>query len=410
MSAASAPPWLSSAAQRVRRLPAPLTIALIYLAARAITTAFLAVAAAQSTSLSRFGAGATIGDLSLGWDAQWYWLIAVAGYPSELPLTDAGEVAENAWAFMPVYPMLARVIGLPLGSWGAGAVVVSFVAGYLGCLALHRLLSPRIGGGAALVAVVFFANGPLAALFQVGYAESLAMLFLLLALDAVLRRRYFWLYLLVPVLGFTRPGVLAFALFLGLVLVWRWMRRRIDPLPGTEIAHFFALGALATVVGFSWQIVAAVATGDPGAYLATELAWRRNWGSSGAAGFIPFEGWVDASAFWFTFWGLPAFLGPVVLVLLVAGAAALLLFDRRVRALGVEVRLWSASYLLYLLAVFFPQSSTLRLLFPLTPLWGAAAIPRSWWYRAGVLVLCLGAQAAWIYNMYAMGDTFWRVP
>src|SRR5690606_38173361 len=117
-----------------------------------------------------------------------------------------------------------------LGSWGAGAVVVSFVAGYLGCLALHRLLSPRIGGGAALVAVVFFANGPLAALFQVGYAESLAMLFLLLALDAVLRRRYFWLYLLVPVLGFTRPGVLAFALFLGLVLVWRWTRRRIDPL------------------------------------------------------------------------------------------------------------------------------------------------------------------------------------
>src|SRR5690606_24867929 len=130
MSAASAPSWLSSAAQRVRRLPAPLTIALIYLAARAITTAFLAVAAAQSTSLSRFGAGATIGDLSLGWDAQWYWLIAVAGYPSELPLTDAGEVAENAWAFMPLYPMLARVIGLPLGSWGAGAVVVSFVAGY----------------------------------------------------------------------------------------------------------------------------------------------------------------------------------------------------------------------------------------------------------------------------------------
>ena len=41
------------------------------------------------------------------------------------------------------------------------------------------------------------------------------------------------------------------------------------------------------------------------------------------------------------------------------------------------MRLWSASYLVYLLLVFFPQSSIFRLLVPLSPLWGAFALPRS---------------------------------
>jgi hypothetical protein len=49
----------------------------------------------------------------------------------------------------------------------------------------------------------------------VGYAEVLNMLFLLLALDGLIRRRYVRLYPLIVLMGFTRPGVLAFALMLG---------------------------------------------------------------------------------------------------------------------------------------------------------------------------------------------------
>ncbi|MDF2554392.1 MAG: putative integral rane protein, partial [Microbacterium sp.] len=89
---------------------------------------------------------------------------------------------------------------------------------------------------------------------------------------------------------------------------------------------------------------------------------------------------------------------------------AALLFARPVRRVGVEIRLWSAAYLLYLLAVFFPQSSLFRLLVPLSPLWGAVAAPRSIVWRLGVLAAVLAAQWCWIYNMYALGDTFWRVP
>lgn len=399
-----------STARRWAQAPISLRIAVIYLAARGITTALLLIAASLSTSFSRFGGDAGLVDFVLGWDAQWYWLVAENGYPTELPLTDSGEVAENAWAFMPVFAYAAKALGFLLGSWGAGAFLVSMAAGYLACLALHRLLRERIGGSAAIWAVIFFASGPIAAMFQVGYAETLFLLLLFLALDATTRRRYSWLYLLIPVMAFTRPGILAFALYLGLHGVLRWLHRREDPLAAREVAHIVALGALATASGFAWQAIAGLVTGDAGAYLATELAWRRHWIVGGVDGFVPFEGWVQASQFWFGLWGMPQWWGPIALVLLVIGAAVALLFSPQVRALGADLRLWSASYLLYLLAVFFPQSSTFRLLLPLSPLWGAVAVPRSRLWRVGILISCLLGQWLWIYHVYALGSTFWQVP
>jgi hypothetical protein len=393
-----------------RRLPVALRIAAVYLAARAVTTFFLVLAASLSGPDSRFGADATLFDLAAGWDAQWYWFTAVNGYPSELPLTDAGTVAENSWAFMPLYAYAAAGLGFVLGSWVAGAVVIALVAGYGACLVLYRLLRARLDESAALWAVIFFASGPLAALFQVGYAESLFLLLLLLALVCVQRRRFGWLYALIPVMGYTRPGVLAFALFLGLFGIWRFFRRRAEPLRAVEVVHIVALGALATVVGFSWQFVATLVTGDPGAYLQTELSWRRAWLPEHGDGFVPLDGFVQGAALWFDRWGLGAGAGYVALAALVAGIAAVLLFEPHVKRLGVEVRLWSASYVVYLLAVFFPQSSVFRLLLPLTPLWGALAVPRSRWWRAGVLALALLGQWWWIYNMYALGNTYWQIP
>ena len=399
-----------TASRRWAGAPHALRIAVIYLCARAVTTAFLVVAATQSTSLSRFGVQPGLADFVLGWDAQWYWSVADYGYPATLPLTDTGEIAENTWAFMPIYAYAAKAVGLPFGSWGLGAFLISFVAGYLACLVLHRLLRAHIGRSAATWAVVFFASGPVAAMFQVGYAETLFLLLLFLALDAVAQRRYARLYLLVPLLAFTRPGVLAFALFLGLHGILRWYRRRDDPLPAAHVVHIVAAGALATLCGFAWQVIAGIATGDHGAYLATELAWRRHWILGGVDGFIPFEGWIQASQFWFGEWGLPQSWGPIALAILVVASGGALIYSRHVRALGSDIRLWSASYLLYLLAVFFPQSSTFRLLLPISPLWGAVAVPRSRVWRICVLVACLIGQWTWIHFVYALGSTYWQVP
>lgn len=401
---------LSPERGRWRSLPVPARIALLYGAARVVTTLFLFAAAELSGVGARFGPDATVADLMIGWDAQWYWFTAVNGYPSTLPLTDTGLVAENQWAFMPIYAYLSQGLGWILGSWGAGAVVISLVAGYFSALVMYRMLRPRVDETTALWAVLFFTCGPLAALFQIGYAESLFLLWLYLSLWLVVQRRYAWLYLLVPLMGFTRPGVLAFALFLGLFGIWRWFTRRREPLPRSEIVHIVALGLLAVAVGFVWQMIAGLRTGDAGAYLATELAWRRNWIPDAHGGFFPFDGFVQGAAFWFGMWGYGPIVGYVVLGVLVLAIAAVLLFEPHVKRLGVELRLWTASYLLYLLAVFFPQSSIFRLLVPVSPLWGAVAMPRSRVWRVAVLALCLCGQWWWIYNMYALGNAYWQIP
>lgn len=404
-----APPSAGLAA-RWGRLPVAARIAVVYVAARLITTTFFVSASALSGPASRYGVAPSLGDLALGWDAQWYWLAALSGYPSDLPTAAGGHVAENAWAFMPVYAYLSAGVGSVFGSWGAGAVIVSLLAGYGACVVLHAMLRERLGGDTALWAVVFFASGPLAALFQVGYAESLFLFLLFLAIRCVQQRRWGWLYALVPVMGFTRPGILAFALFLGLYGIHRFLIRRRDPLPLRDVLHIVALGGVAVVVGFAWQVTAGVVTGDPGAYLATELAWRRNFLGDPGMHFLPVQGWIEAAGFWFTTWGLGPVAGYVALVLLIGGATAALLFAPPVRRLGVEVRLWSASYLVYLLLVFFPQSSIFRLLVPVSPLWGALAVPRSRGWRLGVLALALLGQWWWIYNMYALANTYWQIP
>jgi hypothetical protein len=401
---------LNPPAAAARPLSAAARVAIIYLAGRVVTTVFFLIAAQLSGATSRFGENPTLGDLILGWDSRWYWIVAETGYPAELPLTDGGDVAENQWAFMPLYPYLAKVISLPFGDWVIGAFLISILAGYGASWVLYLLLREKVPESVALWAVVFFASGPLAALFQVGYAESLFLLWLMLALLCVVRRRYGWLYLLIPLMGYTRPGVLAFALFLALFGIWRWFQRRREPLPAREIVHIVALGLLAVVVGFSWQVIAAVVTGDPEAYLSTELAWRRNW-ILGEAAFAPFDGFLAATEFWFgTMWGISPVVGYIVLGLGIVAIAAALLFARPVRRLGVEIRLWSASYLVYLLLVFFPQSSIFRLLVPLSPLWGAVAVPRSTGWRVGVLLVGLLGQWWWIYNMYALGNTVWQIP
>ena len=225
-----------------------------------------------------------------------------------------------------------------------------------------------------------------------------------------MRRRYGWLYAHIPLMALKRPGVLAFALFLGLFGIWRWINRSREPLRAAEVVHILVLGLLAAAAGFAWQVIAGWVTGDPGAYLATELAWRRNWMPGDASTFTPFEPFLAGVQFWFvTMWRLPLAVGYVALAGILLSAAALL-FLPQVRRLGVEIRLWSASYLVYLLLVFFPQSSIFRLLVPLSPLWGAFAVPRSRLWRIGVLAVCLAGQWWWIYNMYGLGNTVWQVP
>jgi hypothetical protein len=338
------------------------------------------------------------------WDGNWYKIISFYGYPSALPITADGHVGESAWAFMPAYPLLVGGLRFVSGAtWELVAVSVSVLCAAGTALVFYRLMNHVLkDSNAALFSVVLFCVAPLSPLLQFAYAESMGLLLLVAALHLVVTRRYAWVFPVVAVMALTRPSGLAFALFLVLHVGYRFFTRRRDPFPVRERVTASALAVFSGLMGLAWVGIAWIATGSPSAYTDTELAWRAAY--IGYGELVPFTAWFESGVWW-----LGAPWGPIVVVLLIVGFAVFL-FLPPVKRLGVDLRFWLASYGLYLLAVFFPQSSLFRLLVPLSPLWGAVAAPRSIVWRLGVLAAVLAAQWCWIYNMYALGDTFWRVP
>ncbi|MBX3194651.1 MAG: hypothetical protein KF727_06075 [Microbacteriaceae bacterium] len=374
-------------------------VLLIFLASRIVTTAIFAVFAARQPVSYRGGASPDLFTFATYWDGQWYWLISLSGYPAELPYNELGQVAENAWAFLPGYPLVMWVVTLghhlPFPAL-APLVSTAFAAG--AALLFYRLMARRLPGSNAMFAVVLFCVAPLSPILQVSYAESMALFLLFGALILLLDRRYLLLIPVAVAMALTRPSGLAFALLLLLHLIHRLATRRRDVFPPREFARVCAAGLAIALAGVLWPLVAWAVTGVPTAYTDTELVWRRAY--IGEQELVPFTSWFQGAHWWLGWWGVPeevtwplAIAGVLVLV---AGFAVFLL-SPWARRLGVDLRLWMASYALYLLAVFFPQSSTFRLLVPMAPGLGALAVPESRIWRAVLVVLGVAGQVAWLH-------------
>jgi len=340
------------------------------------------------------------------WDAHWYYIIAVSGYPSVLPVTDTGAIGENAWAFMPGYPSLVRALmvitGLDFAVLGV-LVSVAFSAGT--ALLLYRLFERSLGPGTALFSIVLFCVAPLSPIYQVAYAESMHTFFLVLALLLLQNRQYWLMIPVIAVMALTRPSGLAFALAMLLHLGYRWWRER-DSFPWRERIAVIVVGLFSAVMGVAWLLAAWFVTGSPTAYTDTELAWRAGYGFTGEL--VPFEPWMLGAQFWLQF---PA--GPLIVgcgILFIAGFTWLVVFSRGARRIGVDIRFWLVSYLLYLLAVFFPQSSTFRLLVPLFPVLGIVAQPRSRIYRVGIVLIFILGQYLWLQAAWYVDGSDWTPP
>jgi hypothetical protein len=336
------------------------------------------------------------------WDGQWYWLIAQQGYPAELPLTAAGHVDTNAWAFMPVFPFVTAAFGTVGVPFPVAGVLISLAAGAAAVLLFHMLMRESgLDQSQALMAVALLCVAPVSPLFQLAYAESLGLALLFLALLLVMRRRFWLLIPVILVASFTRPTGLAFAAFLFLYVVMRIVRRvkdpREHPLPPREFVAIVVAGLTSFAAGFAWAGIAWAATGSMTAYTDTELAWRA--GYVGYGDLVPFQGWLQGLEFWLRFAGVPGdgswALAVLAFVLVIAAFAAFLLLPIT-RRLAIELRLWLVGFALYLTAVFFPQSSTWRLLLPLAPALGAFAVPRSRVLRILLLVGGIVLQIVWI--------------
>ncbi|SOC88899.1 hypothetical protein SAMN05660766_2613 [Curtobacterium sp. 314Chir4.1] len=345
---------------------------LLWLASRVVSTALLAtvyvVATANGWTFASYRRDASFFTFSGSWDASFYRIIAEHGYPTTLPLDDAGHVAPNAWAFLPVFPAFVRAV-MPLtgGSFWVAGVLVSALAGAGACVLLYRLVLAVGCSHRARWATALFAFAPTGFLLQVAYAESTFLLLLFGALLALVRRRYWLVAPLGLVAAFTKPGVLALAVALAVHLVVRWVQER-RALPVRDAVAIVVSGLVVAAAGLAWPVIASAVTGRPNAYLDTELSW---WvGFVGRQHFAPLTPWFTMAGTW---------LGPLGIVLVVAVLAGAVWFWRRrdVRALGVDVWAFTASYGLYLVAVFLPQQSLPRLLMPMAPLLGSDVFVRT---------------------------------
>lgn len=380
-SAPSAPPApATSALHRLLARPAIHAIG-VYLAARAVTTLLLLTlylaAPALGLEFASYREHPEFWRLLGGWDTSFFRRIATEGYPVPLPLDDEGYVAPNAWAFLPGYPLLLAaahaVIPVPHSVLGAA---ISFLAGAGAAVALRALLAERMDGTRALWGTAFFCAGPVSFVLQVAYTESVFLLLTFAALLAVARRRYWIALPLGLASAAVRPGALALALLLAFELVLGWRERH----PRERVAIVVS-GLAIAAAGLTWPLVAALVTGRPDAYVATEHAW---WvGYVGRVEFVPLEPWFLLAT---THLGIAG----VVLVVVAATAWVVLLTRRSTRELGRVIVGYVAAYSLYLFAVFLPQQSLFRLALPMSPLLGSRLFTggrRRRWMLLAVLVV-----------------------
>lgn len=397
---------------RIRGMPWWAAVVLVFLASRVVTTFVLLVDAALQPGNSFSPGAPPYWRFATYWDGIWYRQIAAQGYPAALPVDAAGKAMENAWAFLPAFPGLVRGISLATTlPYEVVAIAVSALCTLGTALLFHRILVRRMPDADALWAVALFLFAPLSPILQVGYAEPMQLLLVAAVILLVLERRYLAAVPLVVLAGFTRPTGLALALFLLLHLIQRIRARVREPLPAGQLAGILVDGAAAFLAGIAWPVIAAVVTGVPDAYPRTELVWRVGYVGQGEL--VPFTPWFLGGDWWLRFVGVPepaaAVLGAVIVVLLGALLAMVLLLPVVARRLEPEPRLWVASYAIYLAAVFFPQSSTFRLLMPAFPLLGAVQPTRPA-VRAAILAGCVALQACWVAVCWWVAGYDWTPP
>jgi hypothetical protein len=394
--------------QRYALVPWWAKVLVVFALSRVVTTIILLAFAWLQQANPWTGAHPDYFAFAQIWDGTWYHIVAVSGYPAHLSFDAQGHVEQNAWAFLPAYPFLcgalAAITGLPFSVVGV-FVSVGFAAGT--ALVFYRMLLPQLGSSTALFSVVLFCVAPLSPILQVDYAESMQLFFLACALLYLLRRNYWMIVPFVAFMSFTRPTGLAFALAMGLHVVYRFVTRERDPFRLREVVASVAATIASGILGYAWPFIAGAVTGVPDAYTATELSWRASY--VGWGGLVPFQPWIQGAKWWLQWIGSTASVGYVLLAVAVILFAALL-FTRPVKRLGVDLRIWIASWTVYLLAVFFPQSSVFRLFMPIFPVLGAIAQPRSVAYRIGIVLLLIAGQIGWVFIAYWSNGYDWTPP
>lgn len=293
--------------------------------------------------------------IATNWDGQWYRDIATHGYPVDLPRGVAGQVAQNAWGFYPLYPLL---VGGMMWATGLGFTFVgpalSVLLGAIAVFVLFRLVADALGARAGRIVTVLTCTFMSAPVLQTAYTESLALLLLCTSLLLLRRRRYAWMALVIVLLSLTRNVVLAMAPVILLHGAIRWWAEAPGEFATRDRLKVGSLAALCVASTGLWPAIAAVITRDAFAYTKTMSAWG---GELGILGAWPRMVWATSGPAGLLIFLLLLFL----LIVLLARPAA--------RRWGPELWGWGIAYPAYLLVAAAAGASTPRhwlLAFPLS--------------------------------------------
>jgi hypothetical protein len=143
------------------------------------------------------------------WDSVWYLAIAGSGY---------GDGAREA--FFPLYPLLVRVAGTPLGSALVGGALASTALLGVALVVLHRLVALDHDRAVARNAVLVTALFPMSFFFSAVYSESLFLALSVGAVYAARRERLAWAGALGGLAAMTRSAGVVLLVPLALVYLW----------------------------------------------------------------------------------------------------------------------------------------------------------------------------------------------
>lgn len=209
-------------------------------------------------------------------DSGWYLSIMEWGYG---PAPPPGRPSNHA--FFPLYPLTGKVLRdtFAMDGFHAG-LLVSYLCFFLAVPLFFREAAERLGARGAWQAVAFLLLFPTAFYFAAVYAESMTLLFALLAFRAAREGRHARAMLWGALAALTR----AFAMMMAPALFVAWLTRPRTPAekPGRRWLEAVAIAAAPIAAAFLWIYGMGYAKGEPGLYFRSLEGWHR--GSSALAG------------------------------------------------------------------------------------------------------------------------------
>jgi len=241
-------------------------------------------------------------------DSEYYLSIAVAGYDDPVgrttnPIPGHGEIPLN-YAFFPLYPLVTRVVAVPLSILGQSPVGTAALAGVLvsllgtlaAVIALYDLVKDQMGDEGGWRTAFYFLIFPTSFFLAQVYTEGLFLGLALSSLALIRRKQLLLASVLAGLAVLTKAIGLGLLAPLGLVWlgeVWRWWQGRSNPTPENAQARetislqILIIHGLYLLIPLAAYLIWHLTLGDK-AFLVED-----NWFGRGLFNFEDFAGGVD---------------------------------------------------------------------------------------------------------------------